>query len=97
MEDGFEHVYFFLWDFVTNFSYFIKNTPRLTKKSRKAKLAIQKPARKIIILTPVGYAVKIHVPMVIAEKSRVSPRNADSYFCFPFIKREKRPKSKVKI
>ena len=74
----------------------IKDVDRLAIKSRKAKLAVQKPGKNNV-LVPAVYAVKIHVPMGIAEKSRVSPKNTDLYFPFTSFNKVRKPKSKVKI
>lgn len=75
--------------------FLIKDVSRLAIKSRKAMLATQKPVKKIAILVRVVYAVKIHIPMGIVEKSRVSPKNTNPYF--PFPNKVRRPKSRVKI
>ena len=86
-----------LWILVpTTFFTFIKDVSRLAIKSRKAKMAIQKPVKNNV-LVPAAYVVKIHVPMGIREKSRVSPKNNDLYFLLPSFNKVRKSKSKVKI
>ncbi len=75
--------------------FLIKDVGRLAIKSRRAMLAIQKPVKKVAILVRVVYTVKIHVPIGIVEKSRVSPKKTNPYF--PFLNKVRRPKSRVKI
>jgi len=69
---------------------------RLANKTIKAMMAIQKPVKKTTILVSEAYAVMMLVPRGIVEKSKVSPKNANPYFPFTFLKKVRRPKSKVK-
>lgn len=78
-------------------SFFIKDVSRLAIKSRKAKMAIQKPVKNIVFRVSVVYAVKTHIPIGTMEKSRFSPKNTNPYFPFTASVKVRKPKSKVKI
>lgn len=78
-------------------SFFIKDVSRLAIKSRKAKMAIQKPVKNIVIRISAVYAVKTHIPIGTVEKTRVSPKNTNRYFPFTASVKMRKPKSKVKI
>jgi len=69
---------------------------RLANKTIKAMMAIQKPVKKARTLVSEAYAVRMLVPTGIVEKSKVSPKNANPYFPFTFLRKVRSPKSKVK-